>query len=309
MHVFDDVTTCTCSLPKLVLTIGSFDGMHRGHQYILKTVIETAASVGGSAGLMSLWPHPRTFLHPESAPPMLTTPDEKQRLLEEVGLDAYFVLPFNRSIAEMDREAFLRDIVIGKCGAQTLIVGHDFSFGAGARGDFSYLQRAAAPLGLAVRQLPPLEEGTERISSTLIRSEVNGGNMDRVRQLLGRPYRLSGPVIQGRGLGRGLGFPTANVSPPENMLPAFGIYAARVYWDDTEALGAVNIGLAPTLSHASPMVEVHLLDQDVSLVNKTLRVDLYHRLRGEKKFADIPSLKEAIGKDIVDIRRYFETAT
>ena len=144
MHVFDDVTTCTCSLPKLVLTIGSFDGMHRGHQYILKTVIQTAEAQGGSAGLMSLWPHPRTLLNPESAPPLLSTPSEKRRLLEEIGLDAYFVLPFNKTIAEMDREAFIRDIVIGKCGAQTLIVGHDFSFGAGARGDFSYLQSAGA---------------------------------------------------------------------------------------------------------------------------------------------------------------------
>ncbi len=308
MHVFDDVTTCTCSLPKLVLTIGSFDGMHRGHQYILKTVIEAARAQGGSAGLMSLWPHPRTYLQPDAAPELLTTPEEKRQLLEEIGLDAYFVLPFNKTIAEMDREAFLREIVIGKCRARTLVVGHDFSFGAGARGDFAYLQGAAAPLGLEVTQLPPLEEGKERISSTLIRAEVNAGRMERVHQLLGRPYCLTGPVIQGRGLGKGLGFPTANVAPPENMLPAFGIYAARVYWDDSEALGAVNIGLAPTLTHASPMIEVHLLDHDVSLVDKTLRVALYHRLRGEKKFPDIPSLKEAIKKDIVEIRRYFDSA-
>ena len=133
--------------------------------------------------------------------------------------------------------------------------------------------------------------------------------MERVHQLLGRPYSLTGPVIQGRGLGKGLGFPTANVAPPENMLPAFGIYAAKVYWDDSEALGAVNIGLAPTLSHASPMVEVHLLDRELSLVDKTLRVELYHRLRGETKFPDIAALKEAIEKDIVEIRRYFSTAS
>lgn len=309
MHVFDDVTTCTCSLPGLVLTIGSFDGMHRGHQYILKTVIETARKAGGSAGLMSLWPHPRTLLHPEVAPELLTTPGEKRRLLEAIGLDAYFILPFNKSIAEMDRETFLRDIVIGKCGAQTLIVGHDFSFGAGARGDFAYLESVAAPLGLEVRQLPPLAEGSDRISSTLIRAEVNAGALERVHQLLGRPYTLTGPVVQGRGLGSGLGFPTANVAPPENMLPAFGIYAARVYWDDEEALGAVNIGLAPTLSHESPMVEVHLLDREVSLVGKTLRVALYHRLRGEKKFPDIDALKEAIKKDIVEIRRYFNATS
>ncbi len=306
MQVFEDITTCACSIPDLVLTIGSFDGVHRGHQYVLDEVNRIARERGGSSGLMSLWPHPRAFFNPEDAPAQLTSPTEKEQLLSTAGLDAYFVLPFDARIARMDREEFLRHIVLKHCGAQCLVVGHDFTFGAGARGDFSYLSEVSIELGLDVVQLPPCSDsGGMRISSTEIRNGVRQGDMERVHALLGRPYRLTGTVVRGRGLGRGLGFPTANIMPPEKLLPNFGIYGARVYWGDNQALGAVNIGVAPTLEHTSPMIEVHVLDVDTDLVGQELSIDLFHRLRGEAKFPDLSTLIAAIGADIVAVRDFF----
>ncbi|MCF6286837.1 MAG: adenylyltransferase/cytidyltransferase family protein, partial [Candidatus Hydrogenedentes bacterium] len=139
MHVFNDVTTCTCSFLNLVLTIGSFDGFHRGHQYILEEVTRIAKERGGTSGLMTLCPNPKAFFNPESRLELLTVAAEKEALLEAAGLDAYFVLPFDEHVAQIDRASFLRDIVLGRCGARCLVVGHDFSFGAGARGDFAYL--------------------------------------------------------------------------------------------------------------------------------------------------------------------------
>lgn len=307
MHVIDDVTACTQSFSNLVLTIGNFDGFHLGHQKMVQEVIRLARARNGAAALMSLWPHPRNFFNPHCETQLLSSRLEKRQLLEAAGLDVYFVLPFNEQIAHMDREAFLTEIVLGKCGAQSLVIGHDFSFGAGARGDFEYLTEVSDRFGLEVVQLPALKSGAMRVSSTLVREAVKAGDMATVQSLLGRPYTLSGPVITGRGMGRELGYPTANVAPPENLLPAFGIYGARVYWEGKDALGAVNIGVAPTLQHAGPMVEVHLLDVDEPLVGKNLTIALYHRLRGEVKFPDLASLKAAIEKDIVTIRGHFAT--
>ena len=288
------------------MTIGNFDGFHRGHQYIVSEVNRIARERNGASAVMSLWPHPRAFFHPEETVELLTAPDYKKTLLEEAGLNAYFVLPFTQGIADMDRDQFLREIVLDHCNARCLVVGHDFSFGAGARGDFDYLASVSPQLGLDVVQLPALEEGDHgRISSTMVREHVRAGEMEKVRELLGRPYLLQGEVRKGRGLGRKLGYPTANIAPPANMLPAFGIYAARVAWRGQNAIGAVNIGMAPTVAHSGPMIEVHLLDVDQDLVGEALQVYLYHRLRGEKKFPDLESLKAAIEKDIVDIRAYF----
>jgi len=305
MHVIDDVTTCACDFPELVLTIGNFDGFHRGHRFVVEEVNRIARARGGTSALMSLWPHPRVFFDPETTVESLFSRAEKRDLLGAAGLDVYFILPFSDEIARMDRETFLREIVLAKCGARCLVVGHDFSFGAGARGDFAYLQQVSGEIGIDVVQLPAQRWGAERISSTLIRERLKAGDMARVNELLGRPYTLRGKVVKGRGLGRELGYPTANIAPPENMLPAYGVYAARVSWDSREALGAVNIGVAPTVEHHGPMIEVHLLDTDVDLVGTELTVALYHRLRGEVRFPDLASLKAAIKKDIVVIREFF----
>lgn len=305
MEVIDDVTTCECTFPNLVLTVGSFDGVHLGHQQILQTVIARAKAIGGAAGLMSLSPHPKAFFSPDASFALLTEPKQKEGLLRAAGLDVYFVLPFNATIARMEPEEFLTGIILGKCHAVTLVVGHDFSFGARARGNYDYLAAESARLGYTVEMVPPVLLEGERVSSTGIRDHVLKGEMERAAQLLGRPFTVSGVVARGRGMGVELGYPTANIVPDAALLPAHGIYAAKVRLDGTCYLGAVNIGIAPTIPHDRPMIEVHLLDFTGELAGRHLDVELRHRLRGEQKFDGLESLKAGIENDIVNIRRYF----
>lgn len=306
MEVIQDVTTCQCAYPNLVLTIGSFDGLHLGHQRILDTVIARARAAGGTAALMSLSPHPKAYFNPEEPAPLLTGPGEKEALLRDRGLDVYFILPFTRDVASMEAHQFLAEIVRAKCGATRVVVGHDFSFGAGARGNYAGLAEAGARLGFATEMVPPVLVDGERVSSTRIRELVAGGDLEQARRLLGRPYRVSGVVARGRGLGDALGYPTANFEPDGGILPALGIYAARVRLDEETYIGAVNIGFAPTLPHERPVVEVHLLDFEGELGGRQIEVELHYRLRGEKKFDSVAALQEAIRNDIVKIRQYFD---
>lgn len=306
MEVIDDVTACQSAYPDLVLTVGSFDGVHLGHRKILQTVIERARATRGTAALMSLWPHPKAFFNPHSAVPLLSNPAQKTALLEEAGLDVYFILPFTEAVAHMEAGDFLTEIILGKCAARRIVVGHDFSFGAGARGDYALLESEGRHQGLAVEMVPPVRIDGERVSSTLIRKFVLEGDLERAHRFLGRPYTVSGTVIRGRGMGAGLGYPTANIQPDTTLLPAYGIYAARVRIDGRHVLGAVNIGIAPTIPHTQAMIEVHLLDFEGELGGHHLDVELHHRLRPEKKFEDLAALKAGIETDIVNIRQYFE---
>lgn len=305
MEVIRDVTTCQCPFPNVVLTIGSFDGVHLGHQKILQTVQERAKSLGGASALMSLWPHPRAFFHPEEPIALLTDPDQKEKLLESQGLDLYFILPFTSGIASMEPDHFLREVVFGKCRATRVVVGHDFSFGKGARGDIRLLERVGAEYGATAEVVQAVESDGERVSSTRVRALVAAGDMAGALRLLGRPYALAGTVRRGRGLGRQLGFPTANIVPAMALLPACGIYAARVEIGGAPHLAAVNIGIAPTLPHDRPVVEAHLLDFTGELEGLRLEVQLLHRLRPEKRFDSVEALKEGIRNDIVMIRQFF----
>jgi riboflavin kinase/FMN adenylyltransferase len=306
MDVIQDATTCEVDYPELVLTVGSFDGVHLGHQAILNTVIERARERGGTAAVMSLQPHPKAFFQGLDDFALLSDPLQKEALLREQGVEAYFVLPFNGAVARMEPGEFLSRILVEQCKAVHLVVGDDFAFGAGARGNVDFIQREGAHYGLTVQTVPPVFAGGERVSSTRIRGLVAVGRMEEAATLLGRPYAIAGTVTRGRGMGKELGFPTANLSTGSALLPAHGIYAARVTLEGDTLLAAVNIGYAPTLPHARPIVEVHLLDFEGELVGLRIEVDLHHRLRDEMKFDGLAALQAAIQNDIVHIRQYFE---
>lgn len=305
MDVIQDATTCDSNYPNLVLTVGSFDGVHLGHRAILNTVLTRARERGGTAALMSLQPHPKAFFQGVDDFALLSDPLQKEALLRAAGLDAYYILPFNDAVARMEPGEFLARILVGQCKAVHLIVGEDFAFGAGARGNVAFIEREGAQYGLTVEVVPPVYAGGERVSSTRIRCLVAAGQMEEARALLGRPYAVAGTVTRGRGMGKELGFPTANLSTDSVLLPAHGIYAARVNIDGESVLGAVNIGYAPTLPHERPVVEAHLLDFEGELPGRRIEVELHHRLRGEKKFNGLTELKAAIQNDIVQIRRFF----
>ena len=305
MDVILDATTCDCHYPNLVLTVGSFDGVHLGHQSILKAVIERARARGGTSALMSLQPHPRAFFQGVDDFALLSDSLQKEELLRSAGLDVYFVLPFNEAVARMEPGEFLSQILIAQCKARHMIVGDDFYFGAGARGNVAFLNEEGQRHGLTAEVVSPVIVDGERVSSTRIRALVANGRLEEAQVLLGRPYAIAGTVARGRGMGKELGYPTANLKSDRALLPAHGIYAARVALDGVDRLAAVNIGFAPTLPHERPVVEAHLLDYSGELAGRRIEIRLFHRLRGEEKFNGITELKAAIERDIVSIRRYF----
>lgn len=306
MRIIEDVRHCDERFSNLVLTIGSFDGVHLGHRRIIENVIADARERCGTAALMTLRPHPRQFFAPASAPNILTSDRKKEQLLADAGVDVLYVLPFNADVAGLDREEFLREIVIGRCGAKKLIVGHDFNFGKGAKGNFEYLREMAPALGLVVEQAETLILEGERVSSTRVREVILQGELEHATRLLGRRYSVVGEVITGRAMGRKLGYPTANIKPHNNAVPANGIYVAEAHFDGRRFMAAVNIGIAPTIRHEDIMIEAFLLDFNEDLVGKTLEIVFHKRLRPEKKFHSLEDLIVAIGDDVTATRAYFD---
>jgi riboflavin kinase/FMN adenylyltransferase len=306
MRVIDDITVCEEHFPNLALTIGSFDGIHLGHRKILDATAGVAAELGdGTIAVMSLTPHPREFFSPGNAPNILTGNHQKEALLEAAGVDFLFYLPFDATVANMDRQEFLEEIVLRRCHARALVVGHDFAFGRGAGGNYEYLQEVAPQYNLDVRQVPPLIIQGERVSSTVIREYILQGELDRVETFLGRRYSLVGEVQRGRGMGRKLGFPTANVAPHNNALPAHGVYVGEAILQGERHQAAVNIGIAPTIRHDKPMVEAFLLDFERDIVGESIEIVFHKRLRPEKKYDSLDALIEAIHADVGDVRAWF----
>jgi len=305
MRVFEDVRACNATFTDLVLTIGSFDGIHIGHQRIIETVCEKARERNGVPGLMYLYPHPREYFAPDSAPHWITNDDQRRRLLAEAGIEALFVLPFNEEVAQLDRQEFLESIVLDRCQAKVLVVGHDFNFGKGAQGNFSYLESVSSDYGLSVCEVPALISESERVSSTLIRELIMEGNMPRVRHFLGRDYAIQGKVERNRGLGSQLGYPTANIQTGRYTIPGHGIYVAKARWRDKAYMAAVNVGIAPTLAHDRVTVEAHLLDFEGALDDELLEIQFLKRLRPEAKFDHIDALIAAIAKDVAEVRNFF----
>jgi riboflavin kinase/FMN adenylyltransferase len=292
----------------LVLTIGSFDGVHLGHRALLDRLVTEARQAGLPAAVMTLRPHPRQFFNPENVPNILTSDHQKARLLGEMGVDLLFFLPFDAAIANMDRSEFLDNIVVGRCGTRKLVVGHDFRFGRGAQGSFEYLAAAAPALGMEVCQIEPLFAGGQCVSSTVIRERILEGEVESVESLLGRRYAIEGEVVRGRGIGNKLGFPTANVLPHNSAIPAHGVYAAEALVDGQRWMAAVNIGIAPTIRQEEVTIEAHLLDFHSDLVGKVIEIVFHKHMRPEKKFASLDALIAGIAEDVAAVRSYF-TAT
>lgn len=305
MIVIPDVREMTRHFPRLALTAGIFDGVHLGHRRVLERVIACARERDGAAGLLTMDPHPREVFSPDHAPNLLTTKTKKLRLLEEIGLDAVFILPFNREVARLDRREFVAEILVNRLRVEALIVGHDFCFGRNALGDYAFLCEVAPEFGFTIEQAPAVLLDGERISSTLIRERILQGDLDHAERLLGRKYSLSGVVKGGRGVGEQLGFPTANVQPHHSAVPAQGVYAARARLDGGTFAAAVNIGIAPTIRHEDLTVEAHLLDFAGDLLGQEIEIEFHKRLRSERKFPSREALAEQIRRDVADVRAHF----
>ena len=281
------------------IALGSFDGLHEGHRQLIATVTAAAAAQPGLVPtVVSFWPHPREVLHGE-ARLRLDLPTEKLELLEPLGIAQLVLVPFDRDLAALSPEAFVAQVLVQQLGARFVAVGENFRFGAGRCGSASDLQQLGAGHGVAVTVVPMLHDAAGRHSSSRIRQALAAGDLQRAATLLQRPYRFCGRVVPGRGLGRGLGWPTANLQVDgRKFLPREGVYAAWAWHQGLPMAAVMNLGPQPTIDPASPSaVEVHLLDRDLDLVGAELLIEPLALLREQQRFADLPALSAQISRD------------
>jgi riboflavin kinase/FMN adenylyltransferase len=289
------------------LTIGNFDGLHVGHQAMLARLQDVARSRGLASCVLSFEPHPREFFAPADAPARLSSLREKAELLRSLGIDRLHVFRFNRSFAALSADAFIEKVLADTLQARYVLVGDDFRYGAKRAGDFALLARAGQKLGFDAEFLPTVEVADERVSSTAVRVALAAGELDHAARLLGRPYSISGRVVHGDKLGRGIGYPTANIQFKHNCPPLLGIFAVELSGIDGRVLpGVASLGVRPTVKHAgaAPVLEVHLFDFNASIYGRRVRVDFLQKLRDEEKYPDLPSLVAQIGRDVDNAKQY-----
>jgi riboflavin kinase / FMN adenylyltransferase len=293
-------------LPPVALTVGNFDGLHRGHQAMLQRLLTGARARALQSCVLTFEPHPREFFSPQAAPTRLTSLREKLELLAAQGVARTHVQRFDRGFASLAPEAFVEQVLSRRLRARWLLIGEDFRFGARRAGDLALLKSLAGRHGYEVEVLPPVALGGTRVSSSAVRAALAAGNLRAAEELLGRPYSISGRVVHGRKLGRKLGFATANVQLKHNRPPLAGIYAVRVHGVGTGLRPAVaSLGVRPTITASGRAVlEVHLFDFSSDLYGSHMRVEFLHKIRDEEKYSDLAALKAQIERDCQAARTF-----
>ena len=293
-------------LPPVALTVGNFDGIHRGHQAMLQRLLAGARSRGLQSCVLTFEPHPREFFTPQAAPTRLTSLREKLELLAAQGVERTHVRRFDRAFASLAPEAFAEEILAKRLKARWLLIGEDFRFGARRAGDVALLETFGGRYGYQVEILPTVAHAGTRVSSSAVRAALAAGDLAVAEKLLGRAYSISGRVVHGRKLGRELGFATANVQLRHNRPPLTGIYAVRVHGVGTSSRpGVASLGVRPTITASGRAVlEVHLFDFSADLYGAHMRVEFLHKIRDEEKYDDLGALKAQIERDC-DVARTF----
>ena len=288
----------------LAVAIGNFDGVHLGHQALLRHLNEVARDNGLKSAVMTFEPHPRELFIPDRAPTRLTSLREKLELFAEAGVEYVYVCHFNRRFAAMSVETFMYDILRDSLDAKAILVGEDFRFGAGRQGGIEDFVRA----GFDLQSQPKISLDGRRISSTAVREALAQGRLDEAARLLGRTYSISGKVVHGDKLARELGYPTANIHILHDRPPLFGIYAVKLEGlpDHADWPGVASLGVRPTVKqNGRPTLEVHLFDFNGDIYGRHVRVKFLHKIRDEMKFDSLEVLKHWIAKDADEAREYF----
>ncbi|RJP86049.1 MAG: bifunctional riboflavin kinase/FAD synthetase [Desulfobacteraceae bacterium] len=306
MNVITDLSTIEQPFTRPVVTIGNFDGVHKGHQAIFHQVIEKAESIKGTSVAMTFEPHPMRVLKKKKSPPLITLYEQKKELIAKTGIDVFICIPFDKDFAAITARRFIEDILVKTIGLSAIVIGNDYSFGKDRKGNVAFLRQHADRFGYEVivaDWIPGSLKTADRISSTRIRETVMAGKVDEVAQLLGRYYQIRGKVVSGRNRGgRLLGFPTANINLIDELCPKAGVYAVTVECQDKKYQGVANIGYSPTFDDHIFTVEVHLLDFSGDLYDQDIRVNFIQRIRNEKKFGGLDELSAQITKDIQTAR-------
>ena len=291
----------------IALTMGNFDGVHLGHQAMLRRMEEEARARGLPACVMTFEPHPREFFTPDQAPTRLTSLREKLELFAEYGVERVYMCRFDREFAGMAADRFAGEMLHRRLRTKWLLIGDDFRFGAKRAGDFALLCETGARLGYEVESMDSVLVDETRVSSTAVREALAAGELALAARFLGRPYSISGRVEHGDSLGRKIGFPTANIQLKHNRPPLWGIFAVEVEGVAEGPLpGAASLGVRPTVkNNGRPTLEVHLFDFDRQIYNRHVRVDFLHKLREELKFPDLATLTAQIAADVEDAKRFF----
>lgn len=288
------------------VSIGNFDGVHRGHQAVIRSAVAAAGDIGGTSVVCTFDPHTRVFLHPQHPPRLLESLEQRIEAIGELGVDVLVVIPFDRRVARTPRETFLEDFLIGSIGARQLHVSKDFTFGAGGLGNVAYLQRMAPEHGFTVTVVPAVLAGGDPISSSRIRDAIAAGRLEEASELLGRPFALSGVVVAGEGRGVGLSAPTANLDVGDRFLPPRGVYVSEARVDGDSFAAVTNVGVRPTFDDGDDVtVETHLLEGNADLYGKRISVAFLKRLRDERRFEDADALAAQIRADVEAANRYF----
>lgn len=306
MQVHYGITDIQITAP--VVTMGSFDGVHKGHVQVIGNLKQVAAKLGGESVIISFEPHPREVLYPlEKRPGILTTLEEKIGILKAHGVDHLIILPFTEELANLSYSDFVKRILVDRLGIKGLVVGYDHRFGKNREGSFEVLKAIAGEYRFYLEQEQAYEENEVNISSTKIRTALELGNIALVREFLGYDYPISGKVVHGDKIGRTIGFPTANLQLEDErkLLPASGVYAVRVSVDGVMYGGMLNIGVRPTVSRSGIVrLEVNIFDFHSEIYDKTISVFLLARVRGERKFNDVDELSAQLKTDKQVVLKY-----
>jgi riboflavin kinase/FMN adenylyltransferase len=286
--------------------MGNFDGIHRGHQEIFRILRKEAEENNGTALVITFFPHPLKVLHPDRAPRLITSLQDRVELMECCGIDLVLCLPFNPEFATWNAERFVREILVQKLGTKKVLVGEDFRFGRNREGGIRFLKEKGGGFGYAVQKIEPVRVEGMEISSTRIRQSIQDGRIRESAAMLGRPYNISGTVVKGDQRGRTLGFPTANLATEAELLPPNGVYAVRVVLGEERLPGVASLGVKPTFSGKQFSIEAHIFDFDKDIYGKFIRMEFVEWIREEKSFPGAQALAEQIHRDAQQARKILE---
>ena len=307
MKIIRTLDTVQPDLQDCIMTIGNFDGIHLAHQKIIRKVVEEARKINRRGVVMTFEPHPQKVLHADQIPfYLILTFEEKMAVLESLGVDVAIIIEFTRAFAKTTADEFIRNVICEKIRPREVLIGHDYTFGKGKEGKPEYLRSLGRQCGFDVEVIEAFRLDGDIVSSTRVRHMILKGDVAEAAYLLGRSFNLRGTVVRGFQRGSEIGFPTANLQPDKELMPAEGVYAVFVEVDGEKHPAVVNIGYNPTFANESLSVEIHLLNFKEDLYGRLLNVLFVDRLRGERKFESAEELAEQIKADIVRAREILQ---